>query len=174
MSKGFLRPSLPYRAGIPQALAVALAMCVATPLSAQAWLTYANDRFGATVDYPPEFSIADEPPTNSDGQRFFTADRRASLAVYGFFDVDHAGMTKLRDRYREPGTSYSYAAANATSFVLSGTRRDRIVYLRCIRSSVSANIVNCADLAYPATEARLWDPIVTRISRSLRSGRPWQ
>lgn len=155
-------------------LIVALAMCVAAPVTAQAWLTYANDRFGAAVDYPPEFSVADAPPENSDGQRFFTADRRASLAVYGFFDVEHAGMTTLREQYREPGTTYSYAVANATGFVLSGTRGDRIVYLRCIRSSVSADIFNCADLAYPAAEARHWDPIVTRISRSLRSGAPWR
>lgn len=151
-------------------LPAALAAAMATAALAQAWLTYANDRFGATVDYPPIFSVRAEPPANGDGQRFLTRDETASLAVYGFFNVLKETPRQMLESRREAGVAYTYTAAERDSFVLSGTRGDRILYERCVRAG--SDIVNCVDVEYPRAEVRQWDAIVTRISRSLRSGKP--
>ena len=125
------------------------------------------------MDYPPVFSVRAEPPANSDGQRFFTADRRATLAVFGFYNVLNETARQMLDARRDAGTSYSYAAATADSFALSGTKAGRISYLRCIRSRFAREVVQCAELEYPEAEASRWSGIVTRVSRSLRSGKPW-
>lgn len=163
--------SAPRRAVLAACLLVLSAL--SAPARAEAWLTYANDRFGATVDYPDRFSVRAEPPANGDGQRFFTSDRRASLAVYGFLNALDETPRQMMDGRRASGTAYSYADANPNGFVLSGTRGGTITYLRCLRSTFSSDVFNCAELEYPAAEARGWDAVVARISRSLRSGRPW-
>lgn len=159
----------------PHRLALLLAALVVASqaAAAEAWRTYANPRFGATVDYPALFAIEDEPPANGDGQRFFTSDRRARLAVYGFNNASGSTPAQIMASSRKDGVAYSYADGRPDSYVLSGTRGDRIVYERCLRSRVDRTIFNCVDLEYPAAEQPAWGPIVTRISRSLRSGRPW-
>lgn len=159
-----------HRRTIPIALAAALAG-IAPAAVADGWSTYANARFGAVVDYPDRFSVRDAPPENGDGQRFFTRDRRAQMAVYGSYKVDGETMRELMDSARQAGVAYTFADVRPDSYALSGTRGARILYQRCIRSRHERGIVNCVDLEYPAAEAGAWDAIVTRISRSLRSGR---
>jgi hypothetical protein len=43
-----------------------------------------------------------------------------------------------------------------------------IYYSRCNSSEGRAGAVHCFDLVYPQEEERAWDPVVTRISLSLR------
>jgi hypothetical protein len=47
-------------------------------------------------------------------------------------------------------------------------RQGVVYYSRCNFSSEMGGAVHCFDLVYPQREQRAWDPIVTRISRSLR------
>lgn len=140
---------------------------------AETWRSYVNDRFGASVEYPDRFSIRDAPPDNSDGQRFHTADRRATLAVFGFLNVLDETSKQIMEGRKNADTQYTLASAHAGAFTLSGRRGDRIVYLRCLRSRASKDIWVCADLEYPAAERAAYDPIVTRIAGSLRAGKPW-
>ena len=87
-------------------------LAAAVPAFAQAWLTYANDRFGATIDYPPVFSVRAEPPANGDGQRFLTADRTASLAAFGVYNVSHAPPRQKHESRREADGEKHPARAN--------------------------------------------------------------
>jgi hypothetical protein len=47
--------------------------------------------------------------------------------------------------------------------------RDRLIYYsRCNFSGSSTHTIHCFDLVYPQEEKTAWDPVVTRISLSLR------
>lgn len=156
----------------PPALAAIMVLAGAAQARAEGWSTYANDRFGATADYPERFSVRAEPPANSDGQRFFTADRRASLAVFGFFNTEDETPRQIMESRKDAGIRYTLAAAGRGAFTLSGRRGDRIVYERCLRSR-HKDIYVCVDLEYPAEDLAAYDPIVTRVANSLRAGKPW-
>ncbi|HMO29572.1 hypothetical protein [Enterovirga sp.] len=153
-------------------LAAIILLAAACEARAESWSTYVNDRFGATADYPARFSVLAEPPANNDGQRFFTADRRASLAVFGFFNTEDETPEQIMESRKNAGIRYTLAAAGRGAFTLSGRRGDRIVYERCLRSR-HKDIYVCVDLEYPAEELAAYDPIVTRVANSLRAGKPW-
>lgn len=160
--------------GSRSAFALGVAMlALAGPARAEAWQTYVNDRFGATVEYPGRFSVRDEPPTNGDGQRFHTADRSATLAVYGFLNVENETPQQVMEGRKLADTRYTFVVVRGGAFTLSGLRGERVVYLRCLRSREDRDIWVCADLDYPAAERTGWDPVVARIAKSLRAGKPW-
>jgi hypothetical protein len=47
--------------------------------------------------------------------------------------------------------------------------RDGLIYYsRCNFSGSSTDTIHCFDLVYPQEEKTAWDPVVTRISLSLR------
>lgn len=136
--------------------------------------TYVNERFGVAVDYPDILEVRDPPPANGDGQTFWTRDGRARLSVFGFLNADRETPRQLMEARRQPGTDYSYAQAARGWFVLSGTRRGRISYLRCLIGGKGADVVGCLDLEYPAAEAAAWHTAIGRMSRSLRLQAGWQ
>lgn len=153
-----------------------LALCllaITAPASAETWSTYVNDRFGASVEYPARFSVRDAPPDNGDGQRFHTADRRATFAVFGFLNVLDETSKQIMESRKVAGTQYSLARAEARAFTLSGRKGERIIYLRCLRSRASTDVWVCADLEYPAIDKAEFDPIVTRVAGSLKAGKAW-
>lgn len=158
------------REGHVRAVILAAAFLVWPALARAGWLTYANERFGTTADYPDIFSRRNRPPENGDGQGFRTEDGRAELRVYGSFNVENQTPRELMIANREPGVAYSYAAATARGFAQSGTRGSRIVYQRC---ALSDDILGCVVLTYPQDEKAEWDVIVTRVSGSLRFGPHW-
>ncbi|TDR88247.1 hypothetical protein [Enterovirga rhinocerotis] len=151
------------------AAAALLPLCTPLPARAEAWQRYVNERFGAAVEYPERFSVQLEPPANGDGQRFRTADGRAELAVFGFYNALEETPKAMTTSRRRDGMAYSYVAATADSFVLSGRKEGRIGYERCLRSRQDRTIFVCFDITYPDAEAGAYDPIVSRISRSLRA-----
>lgn len=151
--------------------AVLIAAILGRPALAEArWLTYANERFGTTADYPDIFSRPNPPPENGDGRGFKTEDGRAELLVYGSFTVETRSPRELMIANREPGVAYAYGAASARGFAQSGTRGSRITYQRC---ALSGDILGCVVLTYPQGEKARWDAIVARVSGSLRFGPHW-
>ena len=135
------------------------------------WATYSNPRFGTTADYPAHlFTQRDRPPENSDGQGFRTADERAYLGVYGAHNAENDTPQSYVDKYIDPD-GVSFKRVTGQFFIVSGTRKGAIFYQRCNFSTGSGGIVGCFNLTYPAGEKAAWDPIVTRIGRSLRAGR---
>ena len=137
------------------------------------WATYANERFGTTADYPALFSRRERPPENGDGQAFRTADERALLRVYGSYNALNETPRQMMQSRRQSGIAYGYQEATSRWFVLSGTRGDRISYVRCALSDKASDVVGCVEIEYPASEAGDWNPRVARISRSLRFGTSW-
>ena len=61
-----------------------------------------------------------------------------------------------------------YERVTRSFFAISSERRGLIFYSRCNFSAEAGGAIHCFDLVYRQDEKRAWDPVVTRISRSLR------
>ena len=154
------------------------AMLMALPYAAHAqetWTTYRNDRFGTSIEYPARFKPG-RPPDNNDGQSF-TAPDGATLRVWGSLNIEALDRESLekQTRERQAGNEiFSYSARGANWFVFSGRRgADSIFYTRYLLSH-RGEVINAFDLGYPEALKATYDPIVTRLSKSLRAGRGYQ
>jgi hypothetical protein len=153
-------------------LALVTLLALAPAAAAQTrWATYANARFGTTADYPADlFSKRDPEPENGDGIRLHTADDRATLTIYGHYNSDNDTPANYYDSIVDK-TGVTYRHITRTSYVASGQRGGDIFYERCNFRPGDRATVDCFALTYPARERKTWDPIVARISRSLRAGK---
>jgi hypothetical protein len=134
------------------------------------WATYANPRFGTTADYPADlFTVQDPPPENGDGATFRTADGRAQLVIYGAYNVDNDTPASYVAK-NEEFNGAAYKRVTSGFYVVSGTSGSDIYYDRCNFPPRNDDVLNCVHIVYPAAEKALFDPIVARISTSLRSG----
>jgi hypothetical protein len=138
------------------------------------WATYHNARFGTTAEYPADiFTVRDPPPTNSDGRTFHTADGHARLLIYGMRNFEQDSPSSYVEKYfNKPEVTYK--RTKWPFFVVSGVRDGEIFYDRCNFPIVADGIVDCIELRYPAKNKAEWDPIVERISKSLRAGKGFQ
>jgi len=136
---------------------------------AMGWTTFSIPQFGTSVDYPTTvFSISEGESEIGTGQRFRTSDGRASFSIYSTAnDAGETPVTYLRNNLRRPRSALQYERVTSSFFAISEETKDTIYYSRCNFSN-NDRTIHCFDLMYPFREKRAWDPIVTRISRSLR------
>ena len=154
------------------ALIFAIGICASIDAAAaqEKWATYMNPRFGTTADYPASiFTVRDPPPENGDGQSFHSSDGRAQLSIYGAYNVDDDTPKSYLEKHADQ--DISYRRTTARYYVASGTRNDQLFYERCNFHEGANDIIDCFFVTYPASEKAVWDPIVTRLSKSLRGGR---
>jgi hypothetical protein len=116
------------------------------------WRIFEVPEYGTRVDYPARIF---------GGQRFESADGSAVLSVYSSEPVSY-----LRKNLRQSGLDYE--RVTRSFFVISMERAGRIFYSRCNFSRSAKGSIHCFDLVYPQEEKRASDPVVTRISLSLR------
>lgn len=154
------------------ALTFAIGICASINVAAakEQWATYMNPRFGTIADYPASiFTVRDPPPENGDGQSFRSSDGRAQLLIYGARNAENDTPQSYLAKLADEGVSYRRTTAR--TYVISGTRKDQLFYERCNFQEGKNDIINCFTVTYPAAEKVVWDPIVTRLSKSLRAGR---
>ena len=154
--------------------ALAALPCAAFAQTGETWKTYSNDRFGTSISYPTRFKPG-RPPDNNDGLSFNAGDG-AELAVWGSLNVlehDVAGLEAFLREGLKADEKITYRAAGKNWLVLSGTRGDRLFYRRYLLSHRN-EVQNAFEISYPAALATSYDPIVARISKSLKAGRGYQ
>jgi hypothetical protein len=142
--------------------------------AAEGWTTYQNARYGTTLDYPRRFRPGRE-PDNGDGL-VFTAPDGATLRVWGSLNVEERDIAGLEAFLREAADKderITYRAAGASWLVLSGLRGGNLFYTRYLFSHRD-EVINAFDIAYPQARKAEYDPIVTRMARSLKGGRGFQ
>jgi hypothetical protein len=146
----------------------------AAPAKAGQWLTYQNDRYGATIDYPDRFKAA-PPPDADDGRRFSSADGAEFVvyASYNALDFDLAGYEDGTLKHLDPGRIVTYSARGDTWFVVSGTKGDSIFYERHLLSH-RGQMTETFSITYPAAAKPGYDPIVARMAKSFRPGKGFQ
>lgn len=140
------------------------------------WENYVNGRYGYSIDVPTKFLHA-LPPPNGEGLGFQNNDRTVSVAVWG---ANNALEWSLDDYYdaafaRDDLGRVTYKRKTDKWYVLSGFRTvdsangpiELIFYDRVAINSAGTAISGLTMLFLP-TLKEFMDPIVTRMSRSLK------
>ena len=152
---------------------------LATPALATGWQSYVNERFGTSVDVPPGFVNDVEPAENGDGLTFHDRSKAAELLVWGrnlagrSFKEDAAESAKSE---RGRGFNVTYEKVHNLSlkggakgwYVLSGEASGRLFYEKAVASCRGEQAVSFR-LEYPESQKAAFDPIVERLSASLRA-----
>ncbi len=153
---------------------VLAAMSFAAPAGAGHWLTYRNDRYGTTIDYP-DFFTAQPPPDSNDGRAFKSADR-AAFSVYASYNALDFDVAKYRDfilKNLDAGATVTYQARGDNWFVVSGTKGADVFYERHMLSH-AAQLTESFVISYPAALRQSYDPIVAHMAKSFRPGKGFQ
>lgn len=134
------------------------------------WAVATNGRFGTTVDYPVSvFTQQHEPAVNGAADSWSTSDGMASFSINGTWRSNLGPPREQAARVvADAEGEIDYVKATDRFYVVSGTIRGATFYYRCNYPLSPDGIVDCLQMTYPAAETKWWDPIVTRMSRSLR------
>jgi hypothetical protein len=162
------------RLGSSFILVVVAATVFAAAAAADTWLTYHNDRYGTTIDYP-DFFKAQPPPGSDDGREFKSADG-ADFTVSALYNALDFDLAKYRDfivKNLDPGAIVTYQAHGGDWFVVSGTKGADIFYQRHLLSH-GGQMTEDFDISYPAALKQTYDPIVARMTKSFRPGTGFQ
>ena len=138
------------------------------------WSSYANARFGVSIDLPPGF-VNDMPePANGDGLTFHSIDGKAELLVWGN-NLVHVGFNqdvaaRLKSDMAD-GWNISYVAGvNGDGWqVYSGTREGRLLYAKSISSCKDTQALHFR-IEYPEAQKTAYDSVVARLAKSLKTG----
>jgi hypothetical protein len=143
--------------------------CLVRPAAAQEWTTFVEPQLGTRLELPSEvFTVHEGRSIKGFGEEFIRSDGLAALAVYSQRNLRReTPATYLKRNYRTPGQAMDYVRVTRSFFAVSAVHEGTIYYSRCNFSRRSSGTIHCFDLKYPAQEKRVWDDIVTRISRSL-------
>jgi hypothetical protein len=134
------------------------------------WMTFVEPELGTRVQVPSYIFQAEEGASPKGSGRVLRSDNgRAVLGIYSLHNSDRdTPASYVRKNYKAPEAAIDYKRVSTTFFAISGVYHNDIYYSRCNFSRAAGGAIHCIDLKYPASEKRAWDPIVTRISLSLR------
>lgn len=148
---------------------VLFALAVAAPAQAQGFRQFEEERFGTTALVPDDWRKL---PADSrwEGTRFLAPDGQGLLVIYG---VPATGDAEEHFRTMSvlPGERVTYTRRAARWFVVSGFKGDRIFYRRGLRAC-GGKVWHHIAFEYPSEMKRVYDRIVTYVSRSLQPGDP--
>lgn len=153
---------------------IALVACVqaatAQPAgTAPGWRPYVDPESGTRVDFPTGlFPVEAGLPERGTGKVFQTEDGRSQFAVYSVErDANETPRGYLQKYLKVDPSRIDYRRVTDRFFAVSGVRDGQVYYSRCNFHRQ----MHCVYIAYPDSEIRAWDGIVTRISLSLRGPR---
>jgi hypothetical protein len=127
------------------------------------WTTYAIPETGTSVDLPSSIFTEQAGRPDGYGQRFQTADGRASLTIQAATNRSEDSPASFLAK-KHPPARIQYKRVTPRFFAVSSYKGDEVWYDRC---NFSRGLVHCVLINYPAREEHDWDDIVTRISLSL-------
>jgi hypothetical protein len=150
-------------------LAILVGVGVQPAGSTTGWDRFVEPQLGTSIDYPIGiFSVDEGVAPRGIGRQFRSKDGHAVLAVYSQNNEGDSPARYMERNFKVPRQTIDYKKVTSTFFAISAIHAGEIYYSRCNFSRRPGEAIHCFDLRYPAREKRAWDPIVTRISLSLR------
>jgi hypothetical protein len=127
---------------------------------------YQNTRFGTTISYPSAYFTAEQPPENSDGRRFSSADGQSYFLIFGQHDAFGLPQDEMlqQDKMREDYQGASYEKSGDGWYVLSGLVGEAIFYRKVILAP--DGIIHQFEIRYPATQKAAFDPVVAHMAQN--------
>jgi hypothetical protein len=150
------------------------AVTLASPSPAEAWTRYTNDRFGTSAEIPLDRFTPEPAPANNDGRTFISKSGSARILVYGShapsvvvnsFEAYKDWLTAEED---QGGLRVTHQVAGKDWFAISGAKGPAIVYIKVLAGCPDRSVAHHVRIDYPITDKARYDPIVARVSRSLR------
>jgi hypothetical protein len=125
---------------------------------------------GMRVDYPAGvFAIDLGPADKGPGRVFRSNDGTAGFTFYVQANTEHDTPDSfLSLRLSAAHTKIDYLRVTERFVAVSGVRGGQIYYSRCNFPYGASGPIHCMELVYSKAEKRAWDPVVTRVSLSLR------
>ena len=151
-------------------VAITLQLAVSLSAAAAGWAHYHNDRFGYAIDIPPGFSPIAE-ADNGDGGVSTSPDGEDELRVWGGYVLEGDFASEIASRIdsdRSDGWDLTYVSRHSTTASWSGTRNERIVYVRALAGCDGA--ADYFRLEYARRDLKSYGPVVDRLVRSFKSG----
>jgi hypothetical protein len=146
-----------------------LVFAYALPLQAAEWKSFGNGRFGYTIDVPPAFVIQPA-PGNGDGGTFI-AGNGDRLLVFGTYTIiDTTFIDEVSDRItqaKEDGWQISYSSIEPEWASYSGSKGDRILYVRGIR--LCEDGAGFMMLEYRRQALKAYDATIQRMVKSFKT-----
>jgi len=148
---------------------VLLAACVSVH-GQHKYEKFENDRFFFSVEYPSNFLKLQPLPENDDGGTFLSNDNTVEMRVWGQYN---AMSETLKQKYNAALKSFntkpSYMVLGKSSFVVSGIKNDKIVYIKTLyRKDKDADVFYTLRVEYPQSRRKELDPVITRVARSFK------
>jgi hypothetical protein len=161
-------------AGLALTLILGPALVAPHAVSAQeqpaGWGRYRDRDFGMAFDFPRHIFSLQSAEQGRQGVTFSTPDGRARIRVFAALNEASEPPARYLARIRKAGEGrFTYVRTAPRFFVASGVRDGSIFYRRCNFAASAERRLSCFQLDYPENEKRTWDPVVTRISLSLRA-----
>lgn len=151
---------------MPRLLAALLTL-VSFPAFAAEWDLFVGPRSNFKLDIPPGFEVSHD--TGGETTIFHRSDGAALLAIWSG-DIRDAGfasaMSAKRAQDQDYGWDISYRRETSSWASYSGTLEGRIRYMRAIALCGGRAAYFLID--YDQAEKRDFDPVVTRLVRSLK------
>jgi hypothetical protein len=161
-------------AALALVLVAGAASAAADEVSAQdraaGWGRYHDRDSGMAFDFPRHVFSLQSAEEGRQGMTFSTPDGRARIRVFAAANEARETPARYLARIRKAGEGrFTYVRTTPRFFVASGVRDGAIFYRRCNFAASAGDRLSCFQVDYPETEKRTWDPVVTRISLSLRT-----
>lgn len=123
---------------------------------------YCNARFAYCLDYPARFTM-EAAPVNNDGRTFYDEYGGMEMEVYGTHNALESTLSADMRETAGEIDRVTYKKMGRNWFVLSGYSGRNIVY---IKKWLHNDEFYVLQMIYPVSAKKIYDKIVTRISRS--------
>ncbi|HTH77297.1 MAG TPA: hypothetical protein VL635_23160 [Trinickia sp.] len=136
--------------------------------AAKSLATYANVRYGYTIEYPKDLLVPGEEADDGDGVVFSAKSSSGQVAVWGRYNANRDTPARiLRDEEQsacaDAPPSYEVSKRSLVAFSCR-TRKDAIVYEQMI---IRGDTLVAVQFSYPASEQTMWSPVVKQMAHSL-------
>jgi hypothetical protein len=152
-----------------------------TSQSDPGWFRYLNARFGLRVDLP-ENGFHQELSPNGSGITLTSSGRGITINVHANWlgsilpDATDSTVRSIASLHqqavaetRQKGGNVTYSIRHNEFYVISGNLGTMVYYERVAISPACPDVFNAIRVKYPQAIERELDPLVTRVSSSLRA-----
>ena len=154
-------------------LIVLLASAARPCLATNDWVSYSNERFGFSLQYPANVFALERRTEAGDGELFVAKDGAARLLVGSLSNESRftpANYQAYIERNSYPDYRIDYRRLGGSWFALSGEANGKIFYEKAMFSCAGRLITSFA-MIYPSEQRRVFDRIVERVENTFRPGR---
>lgn len=133
------------------------------------WAFYRNGRFGYAIEYPSSLVTAQPESANGDGRVFTSTTGDYKLTVWASFNVLELNRQLLRSEaieyWKSNGGVISYSTLLRSGFQIAG-RSGNLAFFQ--KTLIIEDWYVSFAWEFPAREKRAMEPVIARLSRSLR------